>query len=182
MMEHTSFSNPNWVDQKGNSRIVPANINTFEAVWTCIPYLQLSESIRNFLITLLEQETLKLKKNPWWRCQMSHILPHRWFKMRYRSLAACHCPLPIPMPSQSKVKQYQDHEVDFSHLSDKSFEVFGKRPFRWHPNIPPNISIIPKRLGRDYFSGDLTSFRDGCVTINKPCEVHGRVNVGDRRG
>ena len=35
------------------------------------------------------------------------------------------------MPSQSKVKQYQDHEVDFSRLSDKSFEVFGKRPFRW---------------------------------------------------
>ena len=51
--------------------------------------------------------------------------------MRYRSLAACHCPLPIPMPSQSKVKQYQDHEVDFSRLSDKSFEVFGKQPFRW---------------------------------------------------
>ena len=42
-----------------------------------------------------------------------------------------HTILSIPMPSQSKVKQYQDHEVDFSHLSDKSFEVFGKQPFRW---------------------------------------------------
>ena len=51
--------------------------------------------------------------------------------MRYRSLTACHCPLPIPMPSQSKVKQYQDHKVNFSCLSDKSFEVFGKQPFRW---------------------------------------------------
>jgi len=89
MIEHTSFSNPDWVDQKGNSRIVPANIDTFEAIWTCIPYLQLCESMRKILITLLEQKTLKLKKNPWWRWQMSHILPHRWFKMWYRSLAAC---------------------------------------------------------------------------------------------
>jgi hypothetical protein len=32
------------------------------------------------------------------------------------------------MPPQSKVKQYQDHEGNFSVLSD---EVFGKRPFRW---------------------------------------------------
>jgi len=35
------------------------------------------------------------------------------------------------MPSQSKVRQYQDHKVDFSHLSDKSYEVFRKWPFRW---------------------------------------------------
>jgi ATP-dependent helicase YprA (DUF1998 family) len=45
-----------------------------------------------------------------------------------------HCALllvSVPMPSQSKVKQYQDHEVDFSLLSDRAFEVFGKRPFRW---------------------------------------------------
>ena len=41
---------------------MPANIDTFEAVWTCIPYLQLSESIRNFLVTLLEQETSKIKE------------------------------------------------------------------------------------------------------------------------
>ena len=30
-----------------------------------------------------------------------------------------------------KVKQYKDHEVDFSHLSDTAFEVFRKWPFRW---------------------------------------------------
>ena len=51
--------------------------------------------------------------------------------MYYISLAAQHYPFPAPMPSQSKVKQYQDHEVDFSVLSDRAFEVFGKRPFRW---------------------------------------------------
>ena len=51
--------------------------------------------------------------------------------MYYISLAAHHYPFPAPMPSQSKVKQYQDHEVEFSVLSDRAFEVFGKRPFRW---------------------------------------------------
>ena len=35
------------------------------------------------------------------------------------------------MPSQSKVKQYHEHEVDFSVLSDRAFEIFGKRPFKW---------------------------------------------------
>ena len=35
------------------------------------------------------------------------------------------------MPSQSKVKQYHEHEVDFSVLSDQAFEIFGKRPFKW---------------------------------------------------
>jgi hypothetical protein len=62
---------------------------------------------------------------------MSHMLPHRCFTMHWISLAAHHYPFPVPMPSQSKVKQYQDHEVDFSVLSDRAFEVFGKRPFRW---------------------------------------------------
>ena len=38
--------------------------------------------------------------------------------------------LPIQMPSQSKVKQYKTTR-SISPLSDKSFEVFGKRPFRW---------------------------------------------------
>ena len=56
---------------------------------------------------------------------MSHMLPHRCFTMHWISLAAHHYPFPIPMPSQSKVKQYQDHEVDFSVLSDRAFEVSG---------------------------------------------------------
>jgi len=34
----------------------------FEAAWTCIPYLQLSELMKNLSATLLEQKTSKLEK------------------------------------------------------------------------------------------------------------------------
>ncbi|KAF9472973.1 P-loop containing nucleoside triphosphate hydrolase protein [Pholiota conissans] len=35
------------------------------------------------------------------------------------------------MPIQSKVQQYSDSEINLLALSEKSWEVLGKRPFRW---------------------------------------------------
>ena len=62
---------------------------------------------------------------------MSHIITYYLIDdSKDPSLATVHFPIPM-MPSQSKVKQYQDREVDFSPLSDRAFEIFGKRPFRW---------------------------------------------------
>ena len=115
--------------------------------------------MKNLSTTLLEQKTSKLEKNLCQRSQMSQILPHSWFKMRW-SLGdpSLHTILSIPMPSQSKVKQYQDHEVDSSHLSDKSFEVFGKRPFRWQLEAAQailcgrDVSTLELEVGRHYAS------------------------------
>ena len=100
MIEYTSFSNPDWVDQKGNWRAATANIDTFEAFWICIPYLQLSKSIRNIVIALLEQKILWNRQKFTLETANVHMLPHRWFTMHYISLAAHHYPFPVPMPSQ----------------------------------------------------------------------------------
>jgi ATP-dependent helicase YprA (DUF1998 family) len=35
------------------------------------------------------------------------------------------------MPIQSKVKKYTAEELDLGLISDKAYEKFGKRPFRW---------------------------------------------------
>ena len=35
------------------------------------------------------------------------------------------------MPLQSKAQQYKPDKIDFAVLSDRSFGVLGKRPFRW---------------------------------------------------
>lgn len=40
-------------------------------------------------------------------------------------------PAHLIMPLQSKVKQYTAQELDLGLISDKAYEVLGKRPFRW---------------------------------------------------
>lgn len=35
------------------------------------------------------------------------------------------------MPAQSKIRQYEEHELDFEMLSEKAYQVLGIRPFRW---------------------------------------------------